>query len=1651
MSENLFNYNPIQEWTGDVADVGMSTHGGNLRVTNIITSSENAAEATLKCHELATAEPFFKDAGSSAVLEVVRSFFTSAGLASVSQLTISTTLVEQEVAHCSNPSYLEELACLAIGQCSDITFNDNQTDCLVEENIWTASNEWLQPTGWSVPKATVSVPVITNRKTLDSYPQEYDDLSGAALPCNSGYELLDGVCYDWTTTNDISIEKYEVSWFRFYDEPLTLILSDPDFRVNIQSYPANAPTSLNATDGDNQMPGFVQVTWVAVPTAVSYNIYRSVDKDAFNFFDQDNLTSNQELLGNTVDIWFSDVTLPNIGTHYYWVGALTISASGVARVGDLSPGFVRCSDAYTCEPYSDDTNQASCESVHPSICVNTDTGIEFLTIIDSNSQSVVAFDSLNECESLYISAGNSFPAGYATTGCYYTTNLSTWKKSSANNYTNAEQKCIDFANHFTGTYRYVWYVLGDLSWQVGGTGDWIENYAPEICVNHGATWEIELPGEEGSMSGDQYMELVEDMVVSSGQFRQITVSWTSNPTVDPTIGDCYKCEDIGGALISIYVGTDCVDSGICSNSTYNNNPTLCVDTISGYCSEPAYTSKLVCEFIMCSDVTWATSALCFAAGTCNNPGTTYDNDIDACENDGTCSFGIYTTVGTCEEDRCDNTSYADQSTCEGAGSCWDKNVFPEINIPAYNNNANQCTAEINGYCVDTTHDTTKAFCETAVCTDPIYPSSLQCTTSGTCSNPTFTDQKTNCLASVNGYCELTTGLGLHSTQYSGYNTGNFDTNFAWFDTATVTSTWIDTQVYTNGNNSQEYFARKRQGYFKTTHAGTYTFRINSDDSSWLWVGNKDEHIDALIARRNNTNELIDNSGAHPANSVSGIITLDAHSYYPILMYFGQGWGAWREELYFTPPGDIETYTGGDFYRQDNTSAGPATYPNTQLLCETDVCDNYNLTTQQTCIDEGICTNPVYDNNPTACVLDANGYCSDLSGQTKQLCIDEGTCSEVVFNNDPAGCLDIANGFCSDFPLINTTQTLCENAYSCSDVTWTDEVSCVDLAGLCFNADGVSTPAYDNLQNVCISTGHCWDGVIGSGTLVPAYTTTSTCTLSGICSDPTFTNSSTCIQFDETHGWCDDVAETSNPNYTTLTACQANYCSDTLYNNQADCEGISGTCTNSTQTNKTDCEDTPYCSDLTSGTSAACLSFGTCFGDSTYNNQESVCMDAIDGGTCTDTTKNHDWNACKQGASNGLCQDASWTTDPTCTTAGSCVNSQDTTTANGLTCGFPVTDESAWDNSSATCLSKGICYARYDIPIPQNYTFACSTGHEYSYSNTWIYKQWMATDIPTGASCTQAAATTWIQAQGFTDLLFNTFYRHASGGDEFIYPQNSTVDNGNRTWGTANTWTPNTWTPNTWGATYAWNSVGGTWTPTNNWGQQYTWQQHNWTPNGYNWSNNQWTNDGNSWARTYTWDNPNTFNYSNSWNLNAFNNAGNTWGPYYTWWNNSYLNDSNTWYAGSTWNTYTFNNQGNNWGQQHTWTPYQFTNDNNSWQQQHTWSLNTFTSDGYSWNDYPALGDQFLCPAQNGTWVPDPAFQNPAEEYNIYRTDTAGHTANPPEYHYIDTIQHYGVDISTQTFVDDTQKETIDYYYKVTQNSNNIESEFGPSDKGYETQ
>jgi hypothetical protein len=432
------------------------------------------------------------------------------------------------------------------------------------------------------------------------------------------------------------------------------------------------------------------------------------------------------------------------------------------------------------------------------------------------------------------------------------------------------------------------------------------------------------------------------------------------------------------------------------------------------------------------------------------------------------------------------------------------------------------------------------------------------------------------------------------------------------------------------------------------------------------------------------------------------------------------------------------------------------------------------------------------------------------------------------------------------------------------------------------------------------------------------------------------------------------------------------------------------------------------------------------------------MDVVDGGTCTDTTKNQDFNACTTFPTNGLCTDTQWTTEADCAVAGSCVNSTYITSANGIDCSFPTSDESADDNDAGTCTTKGNCYVRYDIPVSPTHVLSCVEGHEYSFEDSWVWRPWIVSDL-TISQCTQTNAETWISDQGYADAPEDdntTYYRAAWEQNEFEADTN--------TW-TANSWVVNTWEPsNTW-------FLGGSWTPDNTWAKQHDWLAHIWEPNNYSWSNNRWVNDGNVWGQYYTWDNPNSYEFDNTWLTNTWESAGNSWASQYTWWDNSYLNAGHSWYDGSIWNTYTFTSDGNSWGQQHTWNPYIWTSANNNWGQQHTWSLNSFGSDNYDWHNHYQWENATTCTTNTATWIPDPAFQNPPDSYAVYRALSAEHLSNPPEYHYLETISHVGAGQSQQTYVDDESKTTNTYYYKVTQKSEGVESKFSDFDSGYETQ
>ena len=64
---------------------------------------------------------------------------------------------------------------------------------------------------------------------------------------------------------------------------------------------------------------------------------------------------------------------------------------------------------------------------------------------------------------------------------------------------------------------------------------------------------------------------------------------------------------------------------------------------------------------------------------------------------------------------------------------------------------------------------------------------------------------------------------------------------------------------------------------------------------WLWVMDYDnsdikDGFSDLLGLRSSSNEVVDNSGLHGSVTRTGTVSLDAHEYHPILIYFGENAG-----------------------------------------------------------------------------------------------------------------------------------------------------------------------------------------------------------------------------------------------------------------------------------------------------------------------------------------------------------------------------------------------------------------------------------------------------------------------------------------------------------------------------------------------------------------------------------------------------------------------------------------------------------------------------------------------------------------------------------------------------------------------------------------
>jgi hypothetical protein len=186
---------------------------------------------------------------------------------------------------------------------------------------------------------------------------------------------------------------------------------------------------------------------------------------------------------------------------------------------------------------------------------------------------------------------------------------------------------------------------------------------------------------------------------------------------------------------------------------------------------------------------------------------------------------------------------------------------------------------------------------------------------------------------------------LNTTSNSWYNAFNSNINDeGWITTTTLNGlSWTkwnngyyifsgavnSTGIHTNLNNvwaiSEDNFSIEYNGLFYTqSYSGIFTFTINSDDGSQLWL--TIDNIETSIV-------------AFASGSRSSTTTLNAYTYYPIKIRYADGTGNNFLTVSFAPPGQASRTDGTGFYFVNNRIDYPGNYIQIDLG-ESAVINNY---------------------------------------------------------------------------------------------------------------------------------------------------------------------------------------------------------------------------------------------------------------------------------------------------------------------------------------------------------------------------------------------------------------------------------------------------------------------------------------------------------------------------------------------------------------------------------------------------------------------------------------------------------------------------------------------------------------------------------------
>jgi hypothetical protein len=121
--------------------------------------------------------------------------------------------------------------------------------------------------------------------------------------------------------------------------------------------------------------------------------------------------------------------------------------------------------------------------------------------------------------------------------------------------------------------------------------------------------------------------------------------------------------------------------------------------------------------------------------------------------------------------------------------------------------------------------------------------------------------------------------GLYRKKYSKY----YGENPNWFDNRTPVGGMADNILSFNYTANDDNFSFMWTGYFKPPTTGNYNFWLIADNSSYMWLG------PTALYGYTNENAFVNNGSQYFNNwrNNDNTVTLNADSYYPIRIHFGE--------------------------------------------------------------------------------------------------------------------------------------------------------------------------------------------------------------------------------------------------------------------------------------------------------------------------------------------------------------------------------------------------------------------------------------------------------------------------------------------------------------------------------------------------------------------------------------------------------------------------------------------------------------------------------------------------------------------------------------------------------------------------------------------